>query len=200
MRMGETASLPLVESPEERELRSTVRAVAARYGHEYFVRTARAGKSPTELWTELGTAGLLGVSIDERYGGGGGTLADLALVTEELAAAGLPLMLLALSPAVCASILAAAGSAEQKQRWLPGLASGEKIMAFAITEPDAGSNTHRIRTGARRTDGGWRIDGAKYYVSHVDNADAMLVVARTGEPDPRGRGALSLFLVDVDAP
>jgi alkylation response protein AidB-like acyl-CoA dehydrogenase len=73
-------------------------------------------------------------------------------------------------------------------------------MAFAITEPDAGSNSHRIRTRAVRTERGWRIDGAKYYVSHVDNADAMLVVARTGEPDARGRGTLSLFLVEVDAP
>jgi alkylation response protein AidB-like acyl-CoA dehydrogenase len=140
------------------------------------------------------------VAIDERYGGGGGTLGDLAVVTEELSAAGIPLMLLALSPAVCASILAAAGTAEQRERWLPGLADGSTIMAFAITEPDAGTNTHRIRSRAVRTeDGGWRLDGAKYYVSHVDNAEAMLVVARTGEPRG-GRGSLSLFVVDVDAP
>lgn len=183
-----------------RELRSVVRAIADRYGHDYFVRTAREGKSPTALWEDLGAAGLLGIAIEERYGGGGGTLGDLAVVTEELAAAGIPLMLLALSPAVCASILAHAGTAEQKERWLPGLAAGTKIMAFAITEPDAGSNTHRIRTSAHRSSGGWRIDGAKYYVSHVDNADAMLVVTRTGEPDAHGRGSLSLLLVDVDAP
>lgn len=191
--------LPLVEPPEERELRSTVRKIAERFGHEYFVATSRAGGSPTELWAELGAAGLLGVAITEENGGGGGTLRDLATVTEELAACGVPLMLLALSPAVCATILERAGSPELKARWLPGLASGERIMAFAITEPDAGTNTHRIRTRAVPThDGGWRLDGAKYYVSHVDNADAMLVVARTGEPR-EGRGALSLFVVDVDA-
>src|SRR4051812_12971213 len=195
-----TASLALVPSPEGRELRATVRAIAARYGHEYFVSTARAGRSPTELWAELGSAGLLGVAIAEEHGGGGGTLGDLAVVTEELAACGIPLMLLALSPAVCATILGAVGTPEQQAEWLPGLATGDRIMAFAITEPDAGSNTHRIRTRAVRTEGGWRIDGAKYYVSHVDNADAMLVVARTGDPDARGRGTLSLFLVDVDAP
>src|SRR3978361_90967 len=92
--------LPLIEPPEERELRATVRAIAARYGHAYDVRPARAGASPTELWAELGAAGLLGVAIAEEHGGGGGSLRDLAVVTEELAACGLPLMLLALSPAV----------------------------------------------------------------------------------------------------
>ncbi len=192
--------LSLVESPEERELRATVRKIAGRYGHEYFVATSRAGGSPTELWSDLGAAGLLGVAISEENGGGGGTQWDLAAVTEELAASGIPLMLLALSPAVCATILEKAGSPELKAEWLPGLASGERIMAFAITEPDAGTNTHRIRTRAvRADDGGWRLDGAKYYVSHVDNADAMLVVARTGEPRD-GRGSLSLFVVDVEAP
>ncbi len=197
--IAEDVSLPLVDSIEVRQLRSTVRAVAAPYGHEYFVRTAKEGKSPTALWADLGAAGLLGVAIEERYGGGGGTLADLAVVTEELASVGLPLMLLALSPAVCASILTSVGTVAQKEAWLPGLASGEKIMAFAITEPDAGSNTHNIRTSARRTSNGWRIDGAKHYVSHVDNADAMLVVARTGASDAGGRGSLSLFIVDVTA-
>lgn len=198
--MTEDMSLALVDRPPVRELRSVVRAIADRFGHEYFVRTAREGNSPTELWENLGAAGLLGIAIEERYGGGGGTLGDLAVVTEELAAAGIPLILLALSPAVCASIIADVGTTEQKEQWLPGLAAGTTIMAFAITEPDAGSNTHRIRTSARRSGGGWRIDGAKYYVSHVDNADAMLVVARTGEPDTRARGSLSLFVVDVAAP
>lgn len=198
--MSRDVSLPLVDGAEMRELRSLVRAVAGRFGHEYFVRTAREGGNPRALWAELGAAGLLGVAIEERYGGGGGTLSHLATTAEELAATGIPLMLVALSPAVCASIIAKAGTRQQKERWLPGLADGTTIMAFAITEPDAGSNTHRIRTRARRTGSGWRIDGAKHFVSHLDNADAVLVVARTGEADEPGGGSLAMFIVDAAAP
>lgn len=194
------ANLPLIEPAEVVALRETVRAIAGRYGHDYFVRTARAGASPTELWTDLGDAGLLGVNIPEQYGGGDAGMSDLAIVTEELAAAGVPLMLLALSPAVCATILTRHGSEEQKKRWLPGLASGETVMAFAITEPDAGSNTHRTRTTATHDGEGWRLNGGKYYVSHVDNAEAILVVARTGEADARGRAPLSLLIAETGTP
>ncbi len=193
-------SLPLIDPPELVALRHTVRTIGQRYGHDYFVRTARAGASPTELWHELGRAGLLGVNVAEEHGGGGSGMHDLAVITEELAAAGVPLMLLALSPAVCATVLSRHGTEAQKQRWLPGLASGEHVMAFAITEPDAGSNTHRTRTTATSDGSGWRLDGGKYYVSHVDNAQTILVVARTGSPDDRGRGGLSLFVVASDSP
>lgn len=193
-------AIPLVESAETVQLRRTVRAIGESYGHDYFVRTARADGHPTELWTELGAAGLLGAALAEEHGGGGGGMVELALITEELASVGLPLMLLALSPAVCATILERHGSEEQRACWLPRMASGEAVIAFAITEPDAGSNTHRIRTRARRQGDDWVLDGGKYYVSHVDNSRAIIVVARTGDPDPRGRGALSLFLVPSDAP
>jgi len=193
-------SLRLVESEETAALRRTVRGIGARYGHEYFVNTSRTGGNPTELWSDLGAAGLLGVNVPEEFDGGGSGMGDLAVITEELASVGIPLMLLALSPAVCATILNHHGSEEQKQDWLPGLASGDRVMAFAITEPDAGSNTHRIRTTAVRHGEQWCLNGGKYYVSHVDNAQGILVVARTGEADDSGRGALSLFVVSSDLP
>jgi alkylation response protein AidB-like acyl-CoA dehydrogenase len=103
------------------------------------------------------------------------------------------------SPAICGTLLAKFGTEAQKQRWLPPMAAGEAKMAFAITEPDAGSNSHRIATTARRDGDLWRLDGTKYYISGVDEAGAVIVVARTGTEDTTGRAKLSLFVVDTDA-
>lgn len=190
----------LPESDEHRLLRSSVRGIAERYGPGYFRSVSDAGGNPSELWRDLGASGFLGVNISERYGGGGMGVQELVIVTEEVAAAGTPLLLLALSPAVCAVILERHGSDEQREEWLPGLASGEKILAFAITEPDAGSNAHNISTQARRDGDDWILSGTKHYVSHLDNCDGVLVVARTGGEPGRGRTRLTLFLVPARAP
>ena len=189
----------LEETSEVALLRDSVRECVAPFGFEYFASTSQAEGNPAELWQALGLGGFLGVNIPKRYGGGGRGMAELAIVTEEVAASGCPLMLLALSPAVCATILSRHGTPEQCREWLPGLASGERIMAFAITEPDAGSNLYNIRTRAERDGGGWVLTGGKHYVSHVDNADALLVVARTGTDESTGRARLSLFIVPTDA-
>ncbi len=190
----------LDESSETSLLREAVRQVVAPFGFEYYAATADGGANPTELWRTLGASGYLGVNISEAHGGGGRGVSELAVITEEVAANGCPLMLLALSPAVCATILSQFGTATQQSRWLPAMASGEAVLAFAITEPNAGSNTHRIQTRARRDGDGWILSGSKYYVSHVDNSQAILVVARTRTDEATGRGDLSLFIVDSDAP
>jgi alkylation response protein AidB-like acyl-CoA dehydrogenase len=97
----------------------------------------REGAKPDELWGELGRGGFLGVHLPEEYGGGGMGISELAIVCEEVAAAGCPLLLILVSPAICATLLAKFGTDAQKEDWLPVLASGESKMAFAITEPDA---------------------------------------------------------------
>ncbi|MFC6152110.1 acyl-CoA dehydrogenase family protein [Nocardioides yefusunii] len=188
-------------SPEELSaLRDAVRAVSQKYGHDYFVTSSGDGSNARAFWGELGSIGALGVAIPEEFGGGGQGLEALAVVAEEIAANGLPMMLIALSPAVCATMLADHGSAAQQQEWLPDLATGEKILAFAITEPDAGSNTHNITTKAVFEDGQWVITGQKYYVSHVDNSDALVVIAQAeGGPDGLPAGPKA-FLVPSDAP
>jgi alkylation response protein AidB-like acyl-CoA dehydrogenase len=196
MAAGLTSLVVADRTPEREELRSSVAKLVGRYGRSYFQSVVRRGAKPDELWTEMGEAGYLGVHLPEEYGGGGGGLVDLAIVIEEMAAAGCPIFMIVISPA----ILAAHGSDGQKQRWLHGIAAGTKKMAFAITEPDAGSNTHRITTAARPDGDGWRLNGSKYWTSGPDEADAILVVARSGEAGPSGRHPLSLFIVPTDSP
>jgi len=191
--------MSFLESAELQLLRESVAGIAGKYGHEYYVRKSRAKEPSSELWDELGAAGFMGVNLPLEYGGGGGGMTELAAVCEEVSAVGCPLLLMLVSPAICGSIIARFGTPEQQQRWLPGLSNGKK-MVFAITEPDAGSNSHRISTVATRHGNGYRISGQKYYISGVDEADAVLVVTRTSVDDRTGRGRLSLFVVDTDAP
>ncbi|CAN5429605.1 acyl-CoA dehydrogenase family protein [soil metagenome] len=192
--------MDFLETPEQAMLRESVAKLANDFGHAYFVQKARSDGRSTELWDAMAAQGYLGVSVPEAYGGGGGGIAELAIVCEELAAAGCPLLLLVVSPAICAGVIGRFGSAEQKDRWLPRFATGELKMAFAITEPDAGSNSHNISTAATRDGELWKLRGTKYYISGVDEAEAVLVVARTAVDEETGRGRLSLFVVPTDAP
>src|SRR5690606_8121004 len=187
------------ESPEHAALRETVAKLCARFGDEYFRRVLDEDGRTDELWKALGDAGFVGVNLPEEYGGGGAGISELAIVVEETAAAGTPLLLLLVSAAISGEILKEFGTAEQRQRWLPAMASGADKMVFAITEPDAGSNSHRLSTTAEPDGDGWIINGAKYYISGVDEASWLLVVARTGT-DERGQGRMTLFVVDTDAP
>jgi alkylation response protein AidB-like acyl-CoA dehydrogenase len=186
--------MPLVESDEHRMLREAVRDIVADFGHSYYARVVRENEPPTALWDALASRGYLGVNVAERYGGGGLGLSELTIVEEELGAAGCPLLTLLVSPAIVGTILGRHGTEEQRQRWLPGIGTGSERHAFAITEPDAGSNSHRLATRARRTDGGFALRGTKTYISAVEDSVAILVAAVLEDE------GISLFLVDVDAP
>jgi alkylation response protein AidB-like acyl-CoA dehydrogenase len=190
----------MFESSEQQMVREAVRKIASNFGRDYYVERSRTGGKADELWAAVGRDGYIGVNLPEEYGGGGMGMQELAIVAEELAASGSPLLMLIVSPAICGSVIARFGSQEQKDRWLPGLASGEIKMAFAITEPDAGSNTHHVSTSARRDGDDWIISGTKYYTSGVDEAAAILVVTRTGTDEATGRGRLSLFIVETNSP
>jgi alkylation response protein AidB-like acyl-CoA dehydrogenase len=194
------------ESAEHRDLRAAVASIASGFGPQYYAQHAAARTPCDELWAKLGEAGFIGVNIPAEYGGGGGGLTELALVCEELGAQGTPLLLLVVSAAISAEVITRFGTDEQRATWLPGLAAGTTKVVFAITEPDAGSNTHRLSTTATRDGDQWVLRGTKYYISGVDEADAVLVVARTG-PAPSGTApggdsgtSLSLFLVPTDSP
>ncbi|MFI7658773.1 acyl-CoA dehydrogenase family protein [Micromonospora parva] len=194
-------------TPEQDQLRDAVRALGRRYGHGYFVEKAKAGEHTTELWAEAGRLGYLGVNIPTEYSGGGGGITELAIVCEELAAAGCPLLLLVVSPAIAATVINRHGTEEQRKRHLPGLADGSQKIVFAITEPEAGSNFHRLGTVARRDGDDWVLNGRKCYISGVDEAGHVLVVARAAVDDgpassgdtPPQRLKPALFLVPTDA-
>jgi alkylation response protein AidB-like acyl-CoA dehydrogenase len=116
-----------------------------------------------------------------------------------MSAAGCALLLMVVSPAINGTIISKFGTDEQKKRWIPGIADGSITMAFAITEPDAGSNSHRITTTARRDGSDWILSGQKVYISGVDQAQAVLVVGRT-EDHKTGNLKPALFVVPTDTP
>jgi len=191
------------ETAEHGMLREAVRKIGLDFGHEYYVEKSKTDGRMGELWSAVARAGFIGVNIPEEYGGGGMGLLELSMVGEELAAAGCPALLMVVSPAICGSVIAAHGSEAQKRQWLPKIAGSEDPgykMAFAITEPDAGSNTHRLATTATRDGDTYRLNGSKYYISGVDEAEALLLVARTGTDAETGHAKLSLFVVPTDTP
>ncbi|RFU86359.1 acyl-CoA dehydrogenase [Streptomyces triticagri] len=188
----------VVETEEQQALRAAVAALGKRYGRDYVTRLVRDGGHPTELWADAAKLGYLGVNLPEEYGGGGGGIAELSIVLEELGAAGCPLLMMVVSPAICGTVISRFGTEEQRRQWLPGLADGSLTMAFGITEPDAGSNSHRITTTARRDGDSWVLTGRKVFVSGVDIADATLIVGRT-EDARTGRLKPCLFIVPREA-
>ncbi|MFE4674781.1 acyl-CoA dehydrogenase family protein [Streptomyces sp. NPDC056721] len=191
---------PVLESEEHQALRSAVAALGRRFGRDYMTRVVREEGHPEELWAEAAKLGYLGVNLPEEHGGGGGGIYELSLVLEELGASGAPLLMMVVSPAICGTVISRFGTPEQKAAWLPGLADGSRTMAFGITEPDAGSNSHRITTTARRDgdSGDWILSGRKVFVSGVDIADATLIVGRT-EDARTGSLKPCLFIVPRDA-
>jgi len=188
------------DTDDHRAIRESVQKICARYDQRYFLERSRAGEDITELWQELGQAGLLGVHLPEEYGGGGCGMQEAVVVVEELSAHGMPMLVWVISPAMIGSILATHGSHELKQEWLPGISAGTKRIAFGLTESDAGSNSHKVATTARRDGDGWVIKGSKTFISALDQADALLVVARDGDLSTPESKRLSIFVVPTDAP
>ena len=188
------------ENPDHRAIREAVAKIAAPYGGQYYTKHAEEHTPTHELWRALGRQGFIGINIPEQFGGGGAGLAELALVCEETAAQGAPLLLLLVSSAISGEVLSRYGSPQQQQDWLPGMATGERKVVFAITEPNAGSNTHQLSTTAERDGDDWVLRGTKYYISGVNEAEALVVVARTGTDAATGKGLMSLFIVATDSP
>jgi alkylation response protein AidB-like acyl-CoA dehydrogenase len=200
MMMEIQAGTVLAASAEERAIRDAVRGIAGSFGPDYYQQQVDDGGNCGELWDALGANGYLGVHLPEKYGGGGLGLRELAMVVEETAVAGCPLQSMLFSPGVVGTILDRSASDDQKERWLPGVAAGQTRLSFAITEPDAGSNAHRISTTATREGDHYVINGQKVFITGMESADWVMVVARTGVDQVSGRGRLSVFMVKTDSP
>jgi alkylation response protein AidB-like acyl-CoA dehydrogenase len=157
----------------------------------------RAAKFDAELAHRLGEMGYLGAPVAEEYGGRGLDYVSYGLVVEEVGRgdSAMRTVVSVQTSLVCGSI-ERWGTEEQKQRWLPGLTSGEIFGRFGLTEPEAGSDPSSMRTRAEKIDGGWRIDGQKMWISLGNFASVALVFAQT-DPENRHKG-IACFLVPTD--
>ena len=192
---------------EHNLVRTSVRSMLQKYmprRQEMREVARRERKFPEELWRDYAEVGLTGCLVPEEYGGNDMGLLALTLGFEEVCLQGFSPGLL-LVQAMDSSCILKNGSDELKQRFLPGIADGSIKMCFAVTEPDAGTNTFRIQTSARRNGDNYLLNGQKMFISGVDACDYMLVVARTTPLDeleglgkPKSHG-LSLFIVDTAA-
>ncbi len=148
------------------------------------------------FWREAGQAGLLGVSVPTDYGGGGGDFRHDVVVAEQVIRRGVEGFAAGLHNVIITPYIQAHGTEGQKRKWLPLLANGERVAAIAMSEPGAGSDLQSIRTSAVRDGNGYRINGAKTFISNGRLADLIVVVAKT---DPKeGAKGVSLFVVEPD--
>jgi len=186
-------------------VRDGVAAVAAKYDHAYWSRCEDEHRFPSEAWRDLADGGWIGLTVPEEYGGGGAGMLELAVACETLAASGgtAGVFLYILTPGFGAMTLARHGTEAQKQRILPGVATGDVQFCLGLTEPDAGSNAVEISTAAREDGDELVVKGQKTWISGVENADWMIVVART-TPAAEAKEKLgsrtagfTLLLVDV---
>lgn len=188
------------DTAEHRAMREAVGGIVAKFGPDYYQQQVDDGGSCAELWKTLGANGYLGVHLPEEYGGGGLGLSELAIVVHAASVAGCPMQSMLFSSGVTGTILDRSANEEQKARWLPGVASGDIRLSFAITEPDAGSNAHRISTTARHDGDHYVLNGQKVFITGMESAQWVMVVARTSLDEASGRGRSSVFMVERDSP
>jgi alkylation response protein AidB-like acyl-CoA dehydrogenase len=183
---------------EQREIQSLAREFAREEIEPHASAWDREHRFPRGLYAKLGELGLMGVCVPEEYGGAGADFLSYILVLEELSRgdAGVGVTVAVHTSAATLPILTF-GTDEQKARFVPPLARGEHLGAFALTEPEAGSDAGSLRTKAEPAGDGWRITGAKQWITNGTYAGTFLLFARTDAETPGARG-VSAFLLDGD--
>ena len=193
--------MDFARTDEQESIRSAVRSLCAQFPDEYWRELDRSSGYPERFVRALTEAGWLGALIPTEYGGGGLGLMDAALIIEEINASG-GNAAVAHAQMYTMGTLLRHGSDDQKRRYLPRLARGElRLQAFGVTEPEAGSETTRIKTAATRRGDSFVISGKKIFISRAQHSDLLLLLARTtpyAELDDKTQG-LSVFIVDLRA-
>jgi alkylation response protein AidB-like acyl-CoA dehydrogenase len=185
-------------TPDQHEIRALSREFAQAEIEPYATEWDREHRFPRDLYAKLAELGLMGVCIPEEYGGAGADFLSYILVLEELSRADAGVgVTVAVHTSACTLPLLTFGTEEQRARFVPPLAQGEYLGAFALTEAEAGSDAGALRTRAEPDDGGWRITGAKQWITNGRYAGTFLLFART-DPDTPGARGVSAFVVDAD--
>ena len=161
-------------------------------------RWNQQGMYEREVWTKAGAAGLLCAAMPEQYGGAGGTFAHETVINRELSLCGFDSFGAPLHSGIVAPYILHYGTEEQKQRWLPRLATGELVGAIAMTEPGTGSDLQGVRTTARRSGNGYVLNGAKTFITNGQHADLIIVVAKT-DPKEKAKGVSLMVVETADA-
>jgi len=195
-----TAAMSWELDREHEDFRTSVRAFVDRHVRPVVEESEQVGRPPAALLKEMGGAGLLGLSVAEEYGGGGGDSLAIVVLAEELARASGGIAVTALVTGYMSTPhIAHFGTDEQRARYLPGLVSGEKIASIAVTEPGTGSNVGGITTRATPVEGngGFRLNGTKMFITNAGIADVFVVAARTS---PDGHRGITTFIVEAGTP
>lgn len=189
-------------SDDQESIRAAVRALAGKYDDDYWAERDARHEFPWDFYAAFAEAGWLGVAIPEVYGGGGLGIVEAGLLLQEVAASGAAMN--GCSPLHLSifgiNVVVKHGSEELRRSILPRIVTGELHVCFAVTEPDAGTDTTRIRTRARRDGDSYVIDGRKVWITKAAESQQMILVTRTTprEEVDRPTDGLSLFLVDID--
>ncbi len=191
-------------SEEQKLIVETARRIGEDFGVDYWYEQDGKKAFPQECWQAICDAGLAGAALPEEHGGSGLGMLDLALIVEELSAAGGGStlgQLFMINPIFGGVSVSKFGSEQMKRELLPALVSGKINFCMALTEPDAGTNTLAMKSFAEpQADGGWVLNGRKIWITAVDSAQKMLVVARTKKPAEGMRpiDGISMFMIDVE--
>jgi short/branched chain acyl-CoA dehydrogenase len=180
------AALDLDLSPEQELIRDTVRAFARERVAPVAEELDRESRFPYELVSEMAELGLMGIPVPERYGGGGGDTLSYSIAIEELTRIDSSVAItVAAHTSLGTMPILMFGNEEQKQEWLPPLASGRQLAAFGLTEPEAGSDAGAARTTAELRDGTWVVNGSKMFITNAgtDITWGVTITARTGEDE-----------------